>query len=407
MKFGNFEYKENSTGVTITDYNGKQADVVIPSDIDGMPVTRIANYTFEGSRDILESITIPHSVTEIDTDAFCYCIELQSINVDNDNETYSSREGLLLNKDGTCIICCPSGKRGEFTIPDYVTSISNRAFADCSELRWVTIPEAVTKVGSYAFYNCTSLTNIAIFNPNLEIGENAFGLLDLCDPTVGTYDEPVEDITIYGLKGSTAEAYANEMNYYFVEIHDDQFYRCITGDGLEIVHISDSDESLIIKGYRGKEQNLIIPSEINGIAVTKISNRAFDGCTLLKSVVIPKSVTEIGMRAFYRCTNLESVEIPRSVESIGDEAFSDCTSLKSVKMEQGIEAIGNFAFSGCTSLNDITIPDGIKDIGAYAFSSCTELRGVTIPSSVKSVGEQAFSGCTLLSGVTVEDNGDR
>ena len=58
-----YEWEENEDGsVTITGYTGDGGDVVIPSVIDGKPVTSIGDYAFEKCTG-LTSVTIPDSVT--------------------------------------------------------------------------------------------------------------------------------------------------------------------------------------------------------------------------------------------------------------------------------------------------------------------------------------------------------
>jgi len=86
-------------------------------------------------------------------------------------------------------------------------------------------------------------------------------------------------------------------------------------------------ENGTITGYSGTEKALVIPSQIQGQAVTAIGDNAFrvpvvDGFedAGLTSVVIPNSVTTIGDSAFYN-NNLTSVTIPDSVTTIGNYAF--------------------------------------------------------------------------------------
>ena len=68
--------------------------------------------------------------------------------------------------------------------------------------------------------------------------------------------------------------------------------------------------------YKGKDKNIIIPSEIGGVPVKKIGHYAFSGCESITSVTIPGGVTFIDEGAFYMCPNLKSVTVPKSVETI-------------------------------------------------------------------------------------------
>lgn len=63
-----FAYTKGSSSVTITAYNGTAKEVVIPSYIDGLPVTTIGAEAF--LRSSITSIIIPETVTSIRADAF-------------------------------------------------------------------------------------------------------------------------------------------------------------------------------------------------------------------------------------------------------------------------------------------------------------------------------------------------
>ena len=97
-----------------------------------------------------------------------------------------------------------------------------------------------------------------------------------------------------------------------------------SGDYWYILHQEGSAE---ITKYTGKEETLLIPSELDGHPVTGIGDYAFSDRRSLTSVTIPDSVTSIGDDAFGDCRSLTSVTIPDSVTSIGDDAFSRCPDL--------------------------------------------------------------------------------
>ena len=122
------------------------------------------------------------------------------------------------------------------------------------------------------------------------------------------------------------------------------------------------DNAIVITGLKEEQKHIVIPSEIEGIPVTSIGERAFRRCNNLISVEIPDSVTRIEKCAFERCENLVSIEIPNSVTYIGAWAFSDCKSLESVKIPKSVKEIGvvgggNDLFSGCENLKVIAVED--------------------------------------------------
>ena len=95
-------------------------------------VTSIGKYAFFGCNSLI-SITIPDSVTSIGYEAFMGCSGMTSISVGKNNKNYSSKDGVLYNKNLTKLICCPGGKTS-INIPDSVTSIGDWAFSGCNNL---------------------------------------------------------------------------------------------------------------------------------------------------------------------------------------------------------------------------------------------------------------------------------
>ena len=59
-------------------------------------------------------------------------------------------------------------------ISDGITSISSRAFSECTNLVSVTLPESLTSIGDEAFRECVSLTEINIPDSVTGIGNSAF-----------------------------------------------------------------------------------------------------------------------------------------------------------------------------------------------------------------------------------------
>lgn len=165
-----------------------------------------------------------------------------------------------------------------------------------------------------------------------------------------------------------------------------------------------SDGTVTITDYSGKDTVISIPSAINGKKVTSIGDKAFQTCSILTSITIPNSVNSIGDRAFYCCDSLTSITIPNSVTSIGASAFSKCTSLKSIAIPSSVTSIGDYTFSECTSLTSITIPSSVTSIGNWMFSKCSSLTSIKIPNSVTSIGIWAFMDCTSLASITIPNS---
>ena len=332
-------------------------------------VTSIGNWVFRDCTS-LTSVAIPTSVTSIGDGVFYCCESLTSIEVSNNNENYSSTDGVLFNKNKSELITYPAGKTdSEYAIPNSVTSIGSYAFFDCESLTSVTIPNSVTNIGVYAFYGCKSLTSVTIPDSVISIGDYAF-----------SYCESLTSVTIpNSVTGIGSNAFYKTA-YYNDESNWDKGVLYLSN-----CLIDTNDNFKSTTDYIIKDGTRIIAGE------------AFRGRTSLTNVTIPNSVTSIGYSAFLGCSSLTSVTIPNSVTNIGDYAFSGCESLTSVTIPDSVTIIGSVAFSDCTSLTSVTIPDSVTSIGSAAFEGCSSLTSVTIPRSVTSIGDWAFSDCYFTS----------
>lgn len=133
-------------------------------------VTSIRNVAFYGCTS-LESLTLPESVTELRGEPFEGCTSLTNLEVSENSQKYSSKDGVLYNKEGTRVRLCPPGKT-TVSIPDGVTEIGNSAFVSCVNLTSVTIPDSVTEINEYAFHSCAKLADITIPD-NVELSGTA------------------------------------------------------------------------------------------------------------------------------------------------------------------------------------------------------------------------------------------
>ena len=113
------------------------------------------------------------------------------------------------------------------------------------------------------------------------------------------------------------------------------------------------------------------------------------------------SLTEISAHAFDGCSQLASIRLPKGVKKIGDGAFKDCAKLPQLNLPTGISEIGSAAFDGCKALTAIELTDGIKAIEDYTFRNCAAITSINLPVNVGKMGLEAFAGCTKLASFTV------
>ena len=331
-------YYDGSKGYLVG-YHGTETALTLPASFTTgggalIEEYEIAKRAFYGCT-ALKSVTIPDSVTVIGENAFSDCYGLTSV-----------------------------------IIPDSVTYIADYAFVYCEGLTSIIIPNSVTSIGNGAFRYCNSLTSVTIGRGVTSIGNYAF---ESCYKLVEVYNKSALSITAGGTDHGEVARYA--LNVYTQEggsqLTD-------TSDGYRFYY--DGSKGYLV-GYHGTETALTLPASFT----------AYNG-TLVEKY-------EIAERAFYGCTALKSVTISESVTVIGEDAFTDCTSLTSVIIPDSVTSIGNFAFVYCYSLTSIVIPDSVTSIGEGTFAGCINLASIVIPNSVTSIGDMAFVDCNTLEAV--------
>ena len=269
-------------------------------------VTKIGDYALRNST-LLESVTISSSIANISWTAFEDCRTLREIIVDGENPAFASENGVLYNKNKTTLVRCPLAQKGSFTIPNSVTKIGDKAFADCKQLTVINIPNTVIDINQYAFQSCDGLKSITIPNSVRNIQMGAFqssGLNSITIPSSVTY------ISSYVFERCSSMLEVNVDN-------DNNKYS--SEDGV----LFNKNKTMLIYFPTAKTGSYIIPN-----SVTNIEFGAFGYCRGLTSVTIPNTVTYIGGYAFEDCDNLTYIIIPESVTEIKQDAFRSCNTLR-------------------------------------------------------------------------------
>lgn len=151
-----------------------------------------------------------------------------------------------------------------------------------------------------------------------------------------------------------------------------------------------------------KYSNIRIPSEVNGIKITAIGERAFQfSGSMIKNIIIPEGITDLKSMSFNSSVNLEYVSLPQSLVKIGSLAFQNCQKLKEVKIPNNVTTIEGEAFGNCPNLKNVYIGNRVKNIGMQAFDH-TSIQTIIIPSSVETLGWCVFLNCKTLENIYIE-----
>ena len=296
----------------------------------------------------LSFVTIPSSVSYIGKYSFGNCSKLENIFVDEDNNYFTSVNGVLYDKNMNTLIQCPGGK-DKIIIPESVHRIGEYAFYGCSWLREVLIPESVTFIGEGAFDECGFLRNIVL-------------------PKLLT---KIEDFTFYNCSSLTSVIFPEGLT----NIGFQAFFYCTSLSSINIPN-----------------------------TVETIEEGAFAGCVQLISVDLPYSIKNIEAGSFTLCNSLESITISDHnlyYSSMDGVLYSKnlekliqwppAKPLTNFNWSPVLKEIGAKAFS-FNKLLSIELPESISIIEESAFYSCSSLREVTCLSlEIPELGKYVFS----------------
>lgn len=237
-----FDCTAENGEVTITDYTGTREHVLIPSEIDGQPVTALADKAFYEKH--VTTVVVPDSVTEIGD--LCF-----------------SGDNYLVS----------------LTLPDGLAELPYGALESCFRLMDFDLPQGLKKISGSALQYNYYLTHLTL-------------------PSSLTEIEQLNFIGLYGLQSLTLA----EDNAAFKL--DETNGLLMTADGTRLLHcfsdISPAEEIILPEGvkivdpfafhYDYDVKRIVLPE-----GVETIGAMAFAMCPNLTEIVIPASVTDIGV----------------------------------------------------------------------------------------------------------------
>ena len=293
--------------------------IVLPGSVEELPESAFGNCLK------LKAVNIPPKVTSADG-AFKNCDKLESIEVDEGNETLESVDGVLFDKTAHALLKFPAARKDKeyevpegteaimnnafeqamltgITIPGSVRFIASNAFLMCYRLKEVTIPEGVEEFGNYPFQWCYGMVKVSLPASLAKVAQNPF---QNC--------EKLAEIVL--AEGNTA---------------------------LELVNgclVRKEDMALVSCPPGMKAKALEFPAGIR-----KVGSYAFSSCKSVEEISFADGLEEIADKAFNLCKKLKRVTIPASVTSIDPSAFDT----KDLKKTVFVVTAGSYAEEFCTS----------------------------------------------------------
>ena len=305
--------------------------LVIPAELDGAPVSAVAEDAFRGLAG-LTRLVLPEGLATVGARAFADCSSLREVVFP---ASLRSVEPLAFFRTALADPVLPAGAAAGSSLVWYASA--DRVDASGS-WTWNLLADGTAMISGYSGSG-----------PSLVFPDQVDGL-----PVTALMQEEsrflpgasrIESVKLpAGLKVIGEWAFTRfcimecRLPASLVEIGDHAFYNCPRVDHLKL------------------------PSTLK-----RLGREAFNYCRRLGTITLPDGLTEIGARTFEGCSRLESVRLPATLKVIGERAFSQ-TNLSAVNLPEGLEVIRKGAFME-HRIGELVLPASLKHVSAEAFYS--------------------------------------
>ena len=347
---GIYSFRLTDDHAELLSYSGEDAELSIPAEVSGLPLTKIGDNAFSRNKTV-ETLILPEGLQEIGNSSFSYLESLKKVELPS-----------TIKKIGLTAFDYDRAL-AEVNFPEGLETIGRGAFMDTA-LAVVELPASLKQIGTVPFSNCKALTSIRVSSSN---------------PSY-----KAEDGVLFSKDGKELLQYpAGKEGEYTVP------------EGTEVIRYGAFSDSIITK--------VVFPETLK-----KIENDAFFGCTGLTELSFPESLEEIGDLAFsdpYAWDGsenvIESVHIGKGLKRIGNNAFSLIRNQAfdvSEENEQFASANGFLTNKAKDTIlyvpNEpgqiVVIPDGVTTIPRYLFNELPDETEFVFPDSVYRFSKTVF-----------------
>ena len=317
----------------------------------------------------INSVVIGESVEIIGDGSFARCESLGSVTFIGSN---------LMMIDSEAFSGCGIES---LIIPNSVTDINWRAFANCKRLSTLSIGDGVTYIDEYAFDGCP-LEHVIMGNGLTRIPSTLIKQSSLKSFVIGNSVEYISESAFKNCTGLSNISIPASV----VDIGSDAFSGCTSLAEIKV-----------------DPNNTEYCSDNNGVLYNKANTELiqYPIGNQRKEFVIPNSITYIDDGAFFGCNSLSSITIPNGVTSISEHLFDSCP-LEYVKMGDGLDSIPKTLIHKDV-LKEFIIGDSVESIQSFAFDGCSNLTNLTFGKSVNVIYNCALDNCPNLSCIIVPD----
>ena len=410
----------------------------------------------------IKTIHLGPNVKYISHNAFFNCDTLETITVDDNNQYFTSVDGVLYTKDMKALVFVPNGKQGSLVIPDTVEQMTNDAFYNkqlssitmpslCSE---TTLPPKGEQTGRSLFERCPNLTEIVFSNKKLSITPNLFGYnlsynkdifvqyIKYAYPSQLKFNDKLKyakyilpDVIASSnteLKTEWVKFFKRNIKKFYLDIIEDKEFcnnlctlKAISLDAIrDITALSQEKNKIEITSELLEYQN-------ENFSTEDVMNSTFNALNIdltsrkyLKDIFIfHKKEDGTYIITGYKGKDTD-ILIPSTISGIevteiGKRAFSPkksgltsddvlrINSITSITVPGTVKKIHIEAFCHCTNLKTLNLNYGLEEIYYdkyvdYGFCEGTKITELDIPGPIKSLPPYLFSN-TRIKKLTLSD----
>ena len=296
-----------------------------------------------------------------------------------------------------------------------IIPISSSAYAYGTFFGTTIIPDNVTTLGNSTDYIYFSGFNKAYFPKSIKtIYGDFFYYNNSYEQEEDYYYYPVDVVYYEGTREEWNAIDFQQTSSY--QIFKKVIYECKIYDNY-IYRIENNQITLL--AYVGFETNLTIPSHIDGLLVTTITD-TFQNNYHITTVTLPETVKYLMGNAFNNCKNLRRINYNGTLNYVNQGSLLNTPYYNNSELwvdnalyfgkflvryngtkakfnvVNGTVGISPYAFYNCTTLIDIRLASSVKFIEDSAFSGCSNLRSIYIPKSIKKIGSYVFNNTKNL-----------
>ena len=351
----------------------------------GSGITEIGNNSFRENR--LTMVSVPASLKRIGESAFesNQIREVSFEDVDNNSPVLESR-------------CFAGNKIQSVEIPKDTTSMKGNAFIGNTGKEKVETGTTEEQSGGVVYVYAATAGSVPDGLENISNGKSnvqklIVGRIPAVEAPWGTRHFTYNNVVGNIVTGLSEEGKAKLKNSSELIIPSRINGTAVTG-------IANGTEGIGTFGYTEGGKTCVPKKVILPRTLKNIGDYAFDasaeGVSGLTEIELPDQLETIGNYAF-RNSKATELQIPKSVKTIGKGAFEvtdkNGAALEKVSLSMGLTSIPENAFRG-QKLKSVTLPKSITEIGSGAFAD-NKVENLALNEELKTIGNNAFENHQL------------